>query len=142
MQEGSLTSPAKSDWISIIWTGLSLLQEQGGYYSLAGRINRTIAQSGGRGHKFESCRARQWRSMTYEIAAFGRMLRVAPGVAHSASQPLTRMGKQSSRSVGSCRCSSLNILWCKIAGTASKPKYSRAPGGAREAGETTSAGFT
>jgi hypothetical protein len=46
MQGGRLTSPAKSDWISIIWTGLSLLQEQGGYYSLAGRINRTIASIG------------------------------------------------------------------------------------------------
>jgi hypothetical protein len=46
MQGGHLTSPAKSDWISIIWTGLSLLQEQGGYYSLAGRINRTIASIG------------------------------------------------------------------------------------------------
>ena len=45
MQGGRLTSPAKSDWISIIWMGLSLLQEQGGYYSLAGRINRTVAQS-------------------------------------------------------------------------------------------------
>ena len=46
MQGGRLTSPAKSDWISIFWTGLSLLQEQGGYYSLAGRINSTIASIG------------------------------------------------------------------------------------------------
>jgi hypothetical protein len=29
MQGGRLTSPAKSDWISIIWTGLSLLQGAG-----------------------------------------------------------------------------------------------------------------
>src|SRR6266446_5215959 len=47
MQGGRRASPAKNDWISIIWTGLSLLQEQGGYYSLAGRANRTIAQSAG-----------------------------------------------------------------------------------------------
>src|SRR5438128_7181583 len=45
MQGGRLTSPAKSDWISIIWMGLSLLQEQGGYYSLAGRINGSRIRS-------------------------------------------------------------------------------------------------
>src|SRR6266516_2413131 len=37
VQGGRHASPAKTDWISIIWTGLSLLQEQGGYYSVAGR---------------------------------------------------------------------------------------------------------
>jgi hypothetical protein len=42
MQGGRQASPAKSDWISIIWAGLSLLQEQGGYCSLTGRIKQTI----------------------------------------------------------------------------------------------------
>jgi hypothetical protein len=37
MQGGHQAFPAKSDWISIIWTGPSLLPEQGGYDFLAGR---------------------------------------------------------------------------------------------------------
>jgi len=37
MQGRRQAYPAKNDWISIIWTGPSLLLEQGGYPSLAGK---------------------------------------------------------------------------------------------------------
>ena len=78
MQGGHLTSPAKSDWISIIWTGLSLLQEQGGYYSLAGRINRTIASIG----VMDLVRSRVTVTTSNSPLARGELLRLA-GVAPS-----------------------------------------------------------
>jgi hypothetical protein len=37
MQGGGKRNPAETLWISEAWMGLSLLQEQGGYPSLAGR---------------------------------------------------------------------------------------------------------
>ena len=72
VQGGRHASPAKTDWISIIWTGLSLLQEQGGYYSVAGRNQQDHRSIG----VMDLVRSRATVTSN-SLAAMGKLLRHA-----------------------------------------------------------------